>query len=132
MMDSDVADMQDDVMLLRLASGRQKPEGLMASIVKSDIFKRSIGEKKCVLILSAHSDVMTQALIQIEYNVHEMNKIDANVENLMLRDRVRSVEREIAVFEVTIQSLAKGLSFFRFEDVALFFSRILISSIIKK
>jgi hypothetical protein len=31
-----------------------------------------------------------------------------------------------------IQSLAKGLSFFRFESVALFFSRILISSIIKK
>jgi hypothetical protein len=31
-----------------------------------------------------------------------------------------------------IQSLAKGLSFFRFESAALFFSRILISSIIKK
>jgi hypothetical protein len=30
-----------------------------------------------------------------------------------------------------LQSLAKGLSFFRFENVALFFSRILISSIIK-
>jgi hypothetical protein len=38
----------------------------------------------------------------------------------------------ISVCSIMLQSLAKDLLFFRFEDFALFFSRILISSIIKK
>jgi hypothetical protein len=35
-------------------------------------------------------------------------------------------------FDNELQSLAKGLSFFRFEDPALFFDRILTSSTTKK